>query len=93
MTRFRANGPQFVRYLVERGHLNEPGQQAMVAACEIDRKAERLPTDAPRVRPSHGSRSARSSRSGTCGSRASCRIIATREAADDILVALALRLI
>jgi len=90
MTRFRANRPQFVRYLVERGHLNEPGQQAMVAAFEIDRKAERLPTDAPRVRPSHGSRSARS---GTCGSRASCRIIATRLAADDILVALALRLI
>jgi len=45
--RKESNYEQFVRYLVERGHLNERGQQAMVAAFEIDRKAEKLPTDAP----------------------------------------------
>ncbi len=41
------NYEQFVRYLVERDHLNERGRAAMVAAFEIDRQAEALPTKAP----------------------------------------------
>jgi hypothetical protein len=41
------NYEQFVRHLAARGHLNERGKKAMVAAFEIDRKAEQLPTDAP----------------------------------------------
>ena len=41
------NYEQLVRYLVERGHLNARGQQALVAAFAIDRKAEQLPTDGP----------------------------------------------
>jgi len=41
------NYEQFVRYLAERGHLNARGQQALVAAFAIDRKAEQLPTEAP----------------------------------------------
>ncbi|MDQ0000110.1 MULTISPECIES: hypothetical protein [Pseudarthrobacter] len=41
------NYEEFVRYLVARGHLNAHGKEAMVAAFEIDRKAEQLPTDAP----------------------------------------------
>ena len=45
--RTESNYEQFVRYLVERGHLNARGQQAVIAAFAIDRKAEQLPTDAP----------------------------------------------
>jgi hypothetical protein len=45
--RKESNYDQFVRYLVERGHLNKRGQDALTAAFEVDRKAERLPTDAP----------------------------------------------
>lgn len=41
------NYEQLVRHLVERGHLNRRGQQAMVAAFEIDLEAEKLPTEAP----------------------------------------------
>jgi hypothetical protein len=41
------NYEQFVRYLVEGDHLNRAGQAALVAAFEIDRLAEALPTSAP----------------------------------------------
>lgn len=41
------NYEQFARYLVERDHLNERGRAAMVAAFDIDRQAEALPTKAP----------------------------------------------
>jgi hypothetical protein len=45
--RTESNYDQFVRYLAERGHLNERGRQALLAAFAIDRKAEQLPTEAP----------------------------------------------
>ncbi len=42
-----SNYEQFVRYLAEGGFLNETGRKAMVAAFEVDRRSEHLPTDAP----------------------------------------------
>jgi hypothetical protein len=45
--RTESNYQQLVRYLVERGHLNPSGRQSLLAAFEIDRKAEALPTEAP----------------------------------------------
>jgi hypothetical protein len=45
--RTESNYEQLVRYLVERGHLNQKGRQSLLAAFEIDRKAEKLPTEAP----------------------------------------------
>ncbi|MEU4295194.1 hypothetical protein AB0E63_43835 [Kribbella sp. NPDC026596] len=45
--RTESNYDQFVRYLHDRGHLNERGRQALLAAFAIDHKAEQLPTAAP----------------------------------------------
>ena len=45
--RTESNYDQFVRYLADRGHLNERGRQALLAAFAIDHKAEQLPTEAP----------------------------------------------
>lgn len=45
--RTESNYDQFARYLHERGYVNETGRQAMVAAFDVDRRSEELPTDAP----------------------------------------------
>ena len=45
--RTESNYEQLVRYLVENGRLNQSGRQSLLAAFEIDRKAEKLPTEAP----------------------------------------------
>jgi hypothetical protein len=45
--RTESNYEQFARYLHERGFVNETGRQAMVAAFDVDRRSEELPTDAP----------------------------------------------
>jgi hypothetical protein len=45
--RIESNYEQFVRYLAERGFLNQTGRKAMVAAFDVDRRSEELPTDAP----------------------------------------------